>query len=88
VRLLCPWVSPGANTGVGCQFLLQGIFPTQGSNHVSCIAGVFFTLESPGKPFTQGTSLKRWNGLTKQLIGSNGNTNRLQWENILFHKLS
>ena len=24
--------SPGKNTGVGCQFLLQGIFLTQGSN--------------------------------------------------------
>ena len=23
---------PGRNTGVGCHFLLQGIFPTQGSN--------------------------------------------------------
>ena len=23
--------SPGKNTGVGCHFLLQGIFPTQGS---------------------------------------------------------
>ena len=31
-RLLCPWNSPGKNTGVGCQSLLQGIFPTQGSN--------------------------------------------------------
>ena len=29
-RLLCPWDSPGKNTGVGCHFLLQGIFPTQG----------------------------------------------------------
>ena len=28
--LLCPWDSPGKNTGVGCNFLLQGIFPTQG----------------------------------------------------------
>ena len=28
----CPWASPGKNTGVGCHFLLQGIFPTQGSN--------------------------------------------------------
>ena len=27
-----PWDSPGKNTGVGCCFLLQGIFPTQGSN--------------------------------------------------------
>ena len=31
-RLLCPWHSPGKNTRVGCHFLLQGIFPTQGSN--------------------------------------------------------
>ena len=30
-RFLCPWNSPGKNTGVGCHFLLQGIFPTQGS---------------------------------------------------------
>ena len=29
-RLLCPWDSPGKNTGVGCHALLQGIFPTQG----------------------------------------------------------
>ena len=31
-RLLCPWDSPGKNTGVGCHALLQGVFPTQGSN--------------------------------------------------------
>ena len=31
-RLLCPWDFPGKNTGVGCHFLLQRIFPTQGSN--------------------------------------------------------
>ena len=29
-KLLCPWDSPGKNTGVGCHALLQGIFPTQG----------------------------------------------------------
>ena len=28
-RLLCPWDSPGKNTGVGCHSLLQRIFPTQ-----------------------------------------------------------
>ena len=28
-RLLCPWDSPGKNTGVGCHALLQGIFLTQ-----------------------------------------------------------
>ena len=37
-RLLCPWDSPGKNTGVGCHFLLQGIFPTQGLNlHLLCL---------------------------------------------------
>ena len=31
-RLLCPWDSPGKNTGVGCHALLLGIFLTQGLN--------------------------------------------------------
>ena len=31
-RLCYPWDSPGKNTGVGCHFLLQGIFPTEGLN--------------------------------------------------------
>ena len=30
-RLFCPWDFSGKNTGVGCHFLLQGSFPTQGS---------------------------------------------------------
>ena len=30
--VLCPWDSPGQNTGVGCHFLLQGIFLTQELN--------------------------------------------------------
>ena len=45
--LLCPWDSPGKDTGVGCHFLLQGIFPTQGSNprllRLPALAGGFFT---------------------------------------------
>ena len=37
-RLPHHWDSPGKNTGVGCHALLQGIFPTQGSNrgHLHC----------------------------------------------------
>ena len=31
-RLHHPWDFPGSNTRVGWHFLLQGIFPTQGSN--------------------------------------------------------
>ena len=40
-RLLCPWASPGKNTGVGCHLLLRGIFPTllvqTHVSYVSCI---------------------------------------------------
>ena len=53
-RLLCPWDSPGKNTGVGCPFLLQGIFLTQGSNpHFLCLLRWqvdFLPLTPPGKP--------------------------------------
>ena len=35
---------PRQNTGVGCHFLLQGIFPTQGWTWVSRIVGRFFTV--------------------------------------------
>ena len=31
-RLLCPWDSPGKNTGVGCHALRRGTFLTQESN--------------------------------------------------------
>ena len=31
-KLLCPWDFQGKRTGVGCHFLLQEIFPTQGLN--------------------------------------------------------
>ena len=52
-RLLCPWGSPGKSTAVGCHALLQGVFPTQGSNpHLSHLlpwqAGSL-SLAPPGK---------------------------------------
>ena len=31
-QLLCSWDFPGKNTGMGCHFLLQGIFPAQELN--------------------------------------------------------
>ena len=57
IRLICPWDSPGKNFGVGCHFLLQGIFLTQGSNpHHLCLlhwqAGSLL-LVSPEKPWQQ-----------------------------------
>ena len=43
-RLLCPWNSPGKNTGVDCHSLLQGIFPSQGLNPGLLKSGRFFTI--------------------------------------------
>ena len=48
------WDSPSKNTGVGCQALLQGIFPMQGSNlhllHLLCWQAGSLPLVPPGKP--------------------------------------
>ena len=53
-KLLCLCSFPGKNTGVGCHFLLQGIFPNQGSKPLFLaspeLAGRFFTTP-PGKSF-------------------------------------
>ena len=60
-RLVCPWDSPGKNTGVGCHALLQGIFPTRNQAHVSCVSCVGSWVPSPvplGKPSVYCTSPK------------------------------
>ena len=50
-RLLCPWDSPGKNTGAGCYFLLQGIFQTQGSNPCLPSCGqILYQLNHQGSP--------------------------------------
>ena len=43
--------SPGRNTGVGCHFLLQGIFPTQASNshHLYC-RQILYSLSHQASP--------------------------------------
>ena len=64
-----PWNSPGQNTGVGSLSLLQGIFPTQGSNpgFPHC-RWILFQLSHQGNPrilewvaypFSKGTSQPR-----------------------------
>ena len=49
--LYSPWDSPGQNTGVGSLPLLQGIFPTQGSNpgHLHC-RWILYQLSHKGSP--------------------------------------
>ena len=62
-RLLCPWDFSGKNTGVGCHFLPQGLFQTQGWNpRLLCLlhwqAGSLPPVP-PGKPsFLDGSSSK------------------------------
>ena len=55
----CPCDFPGKNTGVGCCFLLQGIFPTQGSNlhflHLLYWQAGSLRLMTPGKPLSPGS---------------------------------
>ena len=46
-----PWNSPGQNTGVGSLSLLQGIFPTQGSNSGLLHGGqILYQLSHQGSP--------------------------------------
>ena len=54
-RLLCPWDSPGENTGVSCHALLQGIFPWQGSNpHLLHCMWILDSLSHQGSPSHHG----------------------------------
>ena len=49
--LYSPWNSPGQNTGVGSLSLLQGIFPTQGSNpNLLHCRQILYRLSHQGSP--------------------------------------
>ena len=56
-----PWNSPGQNTGVGSFSLLQGIFPTQGSNSgLPCCRRILYQLSHKGNEISnvKSTCLK------------------------------
>ena len=55
-RLLCPWNSPGQNTGVGSRSLLQGIFPTRSLT----LQADSLPSEPPGKPIYRYTCVKNY----------------------------
>ena len=68
--LYSPWNSPGQNTGVGSLSLLQGIFPTQGSNTglLHC-RWILYHLTNKGSPRNTGVgslSLLQWIFLTQE----------------------
>ena len=57
-RLLHPWDFPGKSTGVGCHFLPQGIFLTQGSNpDLPHCRQTLYHLSYQGSPAHKGKAL-------------------------------
>ena len=76
-RLLCPWDSPGKNTGVGSHFLLQGIFLSQGLNPglPSC-RQILYCLSHQGSPCTRVKfnlcKQMGWYAFLKQLLSWQG----------------
>ena len=59
-RLLCPWNSSGKNIGMGSLSLIQGIFPTQGSNPglLHC-RRILYQLSHQGSPINNKGAFKR-----------------------------
>ena len=58
-RLLRPWDFPGKSTGVGCHFLLQGIFLTQGLNPgLLYCRQMLYRLSHQGSPLTLKVFMK------------------------------
>ena len=62
IRLFCPWDFPGKNTGVGCHFLLQGIFLDPGIEPGSLALQADSLLSGKGKrnPFLPVTYSYDW----------------------------
>ena len=65
-RLLCPWNSPGKNTGGGCHFFLHRIFPTKGLNPgLSHCRQILYCPNHQG-PYFKQTNKNRWSSLVKK----------------------
>ena len=66
-KLLCPWDFQGKSTGVGCHFLLQGIFPTQGSNPaLSHCRQMLYRLSHQGSRYSSKDSSIRHSSICSQ----------------------
>ena len=77
--ILCPWDSPGKNTGVGCLFLLQGIFPTLGLNlSLLHCRWILYHLGHQGSPSSGLQTLNAGEGVEKRdcscTVGGNVNS--------------
>ena len=68
-ELYSPWDSPGQNTGVSSLSLLQGIFPTQGSNPgLWHCRQVLYKLSHKGKSKNLQTSLSQATAKTQDCL--------------------
>ena len=64
-----PWSFSGNSTGVGCHFLLQGIFPTQGLNlGLPALQAEALPSEPQGSPNNGTISVKMQQGVCKTRI--------------------
>ena len=69
------------NTGVGCHFLLQGIFPTQGSNLCLLLGRwILYHRDTCARPLLDLPSYSYWGG-TNQILQTSSEV--CWWENIL-----
>ena len=81
----CPWDSPGKNPGVGCHSLLQGIFPTQGSNPgIPHCRQILYHLSQESCKNTCETGIKFRSPVKWQLEDRNfcewfGSSGRIRW---------
>ena len=82
MRLLCPWDSPGKNTGVGCHFLLQGDLPDPEIKPTSlrspALVGWFFTTSTTWEAFWgySGPNLVGQDGASPSGEGGTSNSHR------------
>ena len=58
-RLLCPWDSPGKNTGVGCHFLLQLLLEGRSKNHFDRMNGERFKMIRNSYKFFESKNKKK-----------------------------
>ena len=96
----CPWNSLGQNTGVGSLSLLQGIFPSQGSNWglLHC-RRILYQLSHKGSPrilewvaypLSRGSSQPRNQTRVSCIAGgffTNWAIRQITWSDYLFKKL-
>ena len=85
-RLPRPWDSPGKNTGVGCHFLLQGVFPTQGSNPgLPHCRGLLYRLNHQGSPVKSLLGRKEYVWIGTEAVSVQSRALEVVWITYLGH---